>query len=66
MGRTGNIMLVHGGWADGSCWAKVISKLLGDGLNVTAVQLPLTSLQDDVTTVQRAIVLENGPIGLPT
>ena len=51
-----NVILVHGAWADGSSWAKVIP-LLGDkGLAVTAVQLPLTAFDADVAAVQRAIV----------
>jgi pimeloyl-ACP methyl ester carboxylesterase len=56
-----NVILVHGAWADGSSWSKVIPKLEAKGLHVTAVQLPLTSFDDDVATVKRAIALENGP-----
>src|SRR6516164_1781812 len=63
-----NIILVHGAWADGSSWSRVIPLLEARGLNVTAVQLPLTSLADDVNTTQRAIVLMErlhpGPIVL--
>ncbi len=43
-----NIVLVHGAWADGSCWSKVIPLLEAKGLHVVAVQNPLTSLADDV------------------
>lgn len=50
-----NVVLVHGAWADGSSWAKVIPVLEARGMRVVAVQLPLTSLQDDVATTQRAI-----------
>jgi pimeloyl-ACP methyl ester carboxylesterase len=50
-----NIILVHGAWADGSSWSRVIPLLEARGLNVTAVQLPLTSLADDVATTKRAI-----------
>lgn len=57
-----NVVLVHGAWADGSSWAKVIPKLEAEGLHVTAVQLPLTSLADDVATLERAIALEDGPL----
>jgi pimeloyl-ACP methyl ester carboxylesterase len=57
-----NVVLVHGAWADGSSWAKVIPKLEAKGLSVTAVQLPLTSLADDVATVRRALALEDGPV----
>ena len=61
-GHAKNIILVHGAWADGSCWSKVIPILEGKGFNVTAVQLPLTSLADDAATVKRAITLEDGPV----
>src|SRR5262245_44280245 len=57
-----NIVLVHGAWADGSSWSKVIPLLQSRGLHVVAVQLPLTSLADDVATVQRAVALEDGPV----
>jgi pimeloyl-ACP methyl ester carboxylesterase len=56
-----NVILVHGAWADGSSWSKVIPLLEAKGLNVTAVQLPLTSLADDAATVKRAFALEDGP-----
>ncbi len=56
-----NVILVHGAWADGSSWSKVIPLLEAKGLKVTAVQLPLTSLSDDVATVKRAFALEDGP-----
>jgi pimeloyl-ACP methyl ester carboxylesterase len=64
MAKASSVILVHGAWADGSSWSKVIPLLLARGLNVTAVQLPLTSLGEDVATVKRAIALENGPIVL--
>jgi len=57
-----NVVLVHGAWADGSSWAKVIPLLEAAGLHVVAVQNPLTSLQDDVAAVQRAIALQDGPV----
>jgi pimeloyl-ACP methyl ester carboxylesterase len=56
-----NVVLVHGAWADGSSWSKVIPLLEAKGLKVTAVQLPLTSLADDVATLKRAFALEDGP-----
>ncbi len=56
-----NVILVHGAWADGSSWSKVIPLLEAKGLKVTAVQLPLTSLADDVATLKRAFALEDGP-----
>src|SRR5712671_3012761 len=60
MPKASNVILVHGTWADGSSWSKVIPLLLARGLRVTAVQLPLTSLKDDVATVKRALALEEG------
>src|SRR5271168_3669023 len=56
-----NIILVHGAWADGSSWAKVIPLLQAKGLHVVAVQNPLTSLADDVAATKRAIALQDGP-----
>lgn len=61
-GGAKNIVLVHGAFADGSSWAKVIPLLEAAGLHVVAVQNPLTSLQDDVAAVQRAIALQDGPV----
>ena len=52
---TTNIVLVHGAWADGSSWSKVILILKNAGHNVIAVQLALHSLGDDIATVKRAI-----------
>ncbi len=57
-----NIVLVHGAFADGSSWAKVISILQAKGYNVTAVQNPLTSLADDVATTSRALAQQKGPV----
>lgn len=57
-----NIVLVHGAWADGSNWLKVIPRLEARGFHVVAVQNPLTSLADDVATTRRAIALEDGPV----
>ena len=56
-----NVVLVHGAWADGSSWDKVIPLLEAKGLRVVAVQLSLTSLQNDVATVKRALALQDGP-----
>ena len=47
-----NVILVHGAWADGSSWSRVIPLLLARGFNVAAPQLPLTSLADDVAAVK--------------
>lgn len=55
------IILVHGFWADGSSWAGVIPRLLDAGHDVTAVQLPLSSQDDDVATVRRALARGTGP-----
>ena len=57
-----NIVLVHGAWADGSSWSRVIPLLEAKGLHVDAVQLPLTSQADDVGAVQRAIARVNGSL----
>ena len=59
-----NIVLVHGGWADGSGWYKQIPILEKAGHKVIAVQLPLHSLADDVETVKRAISHIGGPVTL--
>lgn len=59
---TDNIILVHGAWADGSSWGKLIPRLQAAGLHVTAVQLPLTSLADDAAAARRAIALADGPV----
>ncbi len=56
-----NVMLVHGAWADGSCWSKVIPLLKEKGLNVTAAQIPLTSLEDDIAVTRRLLSMETGP-----
>src|SRR4030081_3769855 len=56
-----NVVLVHGAWADGSSWAEVIPLLQAAGLNVTAVQNPLTSLADADAATRRAIALQDGP-----
>ena len=56
-----NIVLVHGLWADGSSWSKVIPILQNAGHKVIAVQLAAHSLADDVATVKRAIDLVGGP-----
>lgn len=57
-----NIVLVHGAFADGSCWAKVIPILEARGFHVVAVQNPLTSLSDDVAATSRTIATQNGPV----
>jgi pimeloyl-ACP methyl ester carboxylesterase len=57
-----NIVLVHGAFADGSSWAKVIPILESRGFHVVAVQNPLTSLKDDVDATRRIIALQDGPV----
>jgi pimeloyl-ACP methyl ester carboxylesterase len=56
-----NVVLVHGAYADGSSWAKVIPLLQAAGMNVTAVQNPLTSLADDVAATNFALARQDGP-----
>src|SRR3977135_1329107 len=56
-----NVVLVHGAWADGSSWAEVIPRLQAAGLEVTAVQNPLSSLEDSVAATRRALALQDGP-----
>jgi pimeloyl-ACP methyl ester carboxylesterase len=55
-----NIVLVHGAWADGSCWSGVIERLQADGYHVTAPQFPLTSLADDVARLRHVLELQDG------
>jgi len=57
-----NVVLVHGAWADGSSWSKVIPLLQAKGLNVSAVQNPLTSIADDVAATHRIINAQDGPV----
>ena len=56
-----NIVLVHGAWADGSCWSGVIERLQAEGYLVTAPQFPETSLADDVARLRLVLGLQNGP-----
>lgn len=56
-----NIVLVHGLFADGSCWSEVIGRLQAAGLNATAVQNPLTTLEDAVAETQRVLAWQDGP-----
>jgi len=58
------VMLVHGAWADGSSWSKVIRPLALDGVEVSAPPLPLTSFHDDVAALERALERAPGPIVL--
>jgi pimeloyl-ACP methyl ester carboxylesterase len=56
-----NVVLVHGLFADGSCWSWVIPRLQAAGLNVTSVQNPLTTLDDAVAETQRVLRRQDGP-----
>jgi pimeloyl-ACP methyl ester carboxylesterase len=56
-----NVVLVHGLFADGSCWSEVIARLQSRGIRATAVQNPLTTLADAVAATQRALALQQGP-----
>src|SRR6516162_3346155 len=57
-----NIVLVHGAFADGTSWGKVIPILEARGFHVVAVQNPLTSLSDDVGATRRIMALQEGPV----
>src|ERR1700734_4116003 len=59
-----SVVLVHGAWADGSSWRKVIGPLQAEGLRVVAAPLPLTSLADDVAALDRTLERIAGPIVL--
>ena len=58
------IILVHGAWADGSCWNNVILPLQRHGLKVICAPIPLTSLTDDIAALTRAIERTSGPVVL--
>ena len=59
-----SVVLVHGAWADGTSWARVITPLKADGAKVSAAPLPLTSLADDVAALNRTLERMGGPIVL--
>ena len=56
-----NVVLVHGAWADGSGWKGVYDILVKDGYNVSIVQEPETSFQEDVAATKRILSLQDGP-----
>ena len=56
-----NVVLVHGLFADGSCWLEVIGRLQAAGLNVTSVQNPLTTLPESVASAERVLARQDGP-----
>ena len=57
-----SVVLAHGAWADGSCWAPVITALKAESVRVSAPPLPLTSLADDVAALNRSLERTEGPI----
>ena len=59
--RARNVVLVHGLFADGSCWSEVIPRLQAAGLNVTSVQNPLTTLPEAVASAERVLARQEGP-----
>jgi pimeloyl-ACP methyl ester carboxylesterase len=61
MSELPNIVLVHGAWADGSCWSEVIKALQSDGYQVTAPQFPETSLAADVARLRQVMGRQDGP-----
>ena len=56
-----NIVLVHGAWADGSCWTGVVERLQSEGYHVTAPQFPMTGLANDVARLRQVLELQDGP-----
>ena len=58
----GTLVLVHGAWADGSSWAKIIAPLAADGVKVVAAPLPLTSFADDVASLDRTLERAEAPV----
>lgn len=61
MSNLPNVVLVHGAWADGSCWRAVIEALQGKGYDVTAPQFPETSTEDDVARLRQVLARIEGP-----
>src|SRR3954468_2357873 len=59
--KTKNVVFVHGLFADGSCWSKVIARLQQQGVNCTSAQNPLTSLGEASEAARRAIAAQPGP-----
>jgi pimeloyl-ACP methyl ester carboxylesterase len=62
--QNSTIILVHGAWADGSCWKDLILPLERKSLNVTCAPIPLTSLTDDVSALARVLERTSGPVVL--
>src|ERR1700733_10444368 len=57
-----NVVLVHGAWADGSSWSKIVPLLQTTGLHVACAQIPLSSIADDVASTNRLINAQDGPV----
>jgi pimeloyl-ACP methyl ester carboxylesterase len=62
--QNATVVLVHGAWADGSCWQNVILPLRSLGLDVICAPLPLTSLTNDIAALSRTLERTNGPVVL--
>ena len=62
--QNASVILVHGAWADGSCWSNVILPLRGEGLSVICAPIPLTSLTNDVAACNHALERTRGPVVL--
>ena len=60
--QNATVVLVHGAWADGSCWQKIILPLKQQGLRVICAPIPLTSLSDDIAALQRVLERTTGPV----
>ena len=60
--QAGTVVLVHGAWADGSCWSSIIVPLRRQGLHVVSAPIPLTSLTDDSVALRRVIERVDGPV----
>jgi pimeloyl-ACP methyl ester carboxylesterase len=60
--KNATVVLVHGAWADGSSWNRVILPLLRQGFKVICAPIPLTSLSDDVAALNRVLGRIDGPV----
>src|SRR4051794_25620679 len=56
-----NVVLLHGLFADGSCWSEVIARLQSKGINATSVQNPLTTFEESVAATRRVVAIQDGP-----
>jgi pimeloyl-ACP methyl ester carboxylesterase len=60
--QAGTVVLVHGAWADGSSWARVVTPLQRQGFEVRCAPLPLTSFDDDIAALRRVVERTTGPV----